>query len=41
MFQEMPPFYLDALHSAVFAIMRCLYARLSHAGIVSKWLNLS
>jgi len=35
------PARLDALHSAVFAVVRCLSVRLSHAGIVSKRLNLS
>ena len=31
----------DALHSAVYAVVRCMSVRPSHAGIVSKWLNLS
>jgi len=31
----------DALHSAVFAVVRCLSVRPSHPGIVSKRLNLS
>jgi len=31
----------DDLHSAVFAVVRSLSIRLSHAGIVSRRLNLS
>jgi len=38
---EMLLFTSATLHSAVFAVVRCLSVRPSHAGIVSKLPNLS